>query len=366
MTLLRALPILFLLVAPALAAPPRQLALLAGGSGEPPGEALKDNFFVQDLKEYRSRLIARGWQVRVVLGARAGLLPGSRPATNANLRQAITNLLAKAQPGDHVLLLFHSHGREPESQWGQQSHSLVSEDRDASGVDPGFNLDAIEPWLNAAKARGVVIGLVDLSCYSGNTQALEGASCTVSLAAPHYVSICSGRAEERAFNSHFFQLPSPGPPISLEAQFLRAREADQNSINLPQISSRPTPALEQWDQLLTGLDPLDLTEDLKNYRAGAPPYDPKPLLQAIQASPAAPALKSRIAHTVEEMIKKRGELEKRMPDLARDLDERTLALHLPHEKKARKVSPGMLAELLEKIPLDDLQPLLRHDRSRRT
>src|SRR5205814_870973 len=123
--------------------------------------------------------------------------------------------------GDRVLLVFHSHGLKQRADWGQQSHSITSEDADASGSEPGFDLDRLQPALLDAAKRGVKTALVDLSCYSGASLALRGTACTATLASRKYVSLCSGRPEERLFASHFMKLPPAGTRVSLEEQFLK-------------------------------------------------------------------------------------------------------------------------------------------------
>ena len=333
-----------------------RFALLAGASGE----TAEPNFFDEDFKDVARQLGARGWKVRVVAGGRDGLLPGSRKASNANLLAGVRETLAEAQPGQEALLVFHSHGREREGYWGQRSHSIVSEELDNSGVDIGFDLDAIEPELLAAKARGVRVALVDLSCYSGSTQAIQGTACTVSLAASRYVSLCSGRGEERLFDARFFKFPAAGTAISLEEQYLVARRADRESINLPRISSRATPALKAWEDLLVDVDPLDTFEDLKNLNTQTPKLDRKALLAELDAwiaglgrAPATAAvvtqagvLRAEIARKLDTLLALRKQLTERMPALAKDYDDATAAFEVPG-RAPLKLGVGYLSELLQ-------------------
>lgn len=332
-----------------------RVAILAGASGE----TEEPNFFIEDLRGLQSSLSARGWKVSVVAGSRDGVLPGSLSASNKNLAKGVRETLASAKPGQEALVLFHSHGRERETYWGQRSHSIVSEDRDSSGSDPGFDLDAIEPELLKATARGVRVALVDLSCYSGATQSLHGPACTVSLAASRYVSLCSGRPEERHFNSRFFKLPPAGSPVNLETQFLEARRADQESINLPQISSRPTPALAGWEAFLLRADPLDTFEDLKNIKDGTPPFEPKNLLGEVDrwiaaqpgtaaANPALKSLRAEIALKLARALAVRKQLEGEMRPLAQEYDVPTLNVEIPG-RQTMKLGPAYLGEMLQAI-----------------
>lgn len=329
---------------------PARFALLAGASGE--GDA--DRFFLEDLAGFRSRLVDRGWSVRVVAGAegtregtdegggRRASFPESRPATNANLLEGVRETLAAAAPGQQGLIVFHSHGIEREAASGQRSHSITSEDRDPPGEDgspggarPGFDLDEIEPLLKDARSRGVRVALVDLSCYSGATRALQGPSCTVTLASRRYVSLCSGRPEERRFSSAFFALPAPGTVRDLETHFMEARRKDLASINLPEISSRPDPLEDAWDELFVEADPLDVHEDLRELRADARVFSTRRLTARLDAWLARSGAEGKgearasIVRELERLASLRARLTRMMPRLARDHDVADLEVPVP-------------------------------------
>lgn len=338
----------------------QRIAVLAGGAGEPDADG---GFLIQDLRDLGQALTARGWKVTAAAGPKDGLLPGAVRATNFNILRFTRTALRSADKGDEVLLVFHSHGLERESYWGQRSHSLVSEDRDPSGAEPGFDLDALDPDLEAARLRGARVGVVDLSCYSGATQRLRGPGCTLSLATPHYVSICSGRPEERTFSSRFIRIPGPGTPVSLESQFLAARLGDTESINLPQLSSRTTPAARQWDSLLRQMDPLDLKGNIGDFRTGAKAFDPGKLIQAVHRALAGSdltpsargALERRISREIRRLVVIRAKIEKSMPEMARTYDDETLRLELP-DRDAFPISPGYLVDLLDKVSVTNFNP----------
>jgi hypothetical protein len=311
----------------------RRLALLAGGSGE---DAPK-NFFVADLSDLKKALTARGWDVSVVAGA--------GKATHSALEAAAQKVLSRARPGDEVLLLFHSHGQPAERGWGQKSHSISSDDSDPSGAQPGFDLDRLERSFALARQRGLRVGFVDLSCYSGASQSLEGPACTVTLASSRYVSLCSGRPEEKHFSSRFFKLPAPGTPASLESQFLDARRADVGSVNLPAISSRTNPQRELWEDFLEKVDPLDVSDELYELRAGREPFNPRGLLASVKSQPTLPA-------AIEHAVSVRKELQERIPELARDYDAANLNIELPGGAHL-SISPAALSDLLDQSALKD-------------
>jgi hypothetical protein len=358
---MRVLSVLFISIAVVMAggcnrgAPPAapqstdRAAFLAGAAGE----EIEPNFFIEDFRDFSASLAKRGWVVSIAAGAKDGELPHSVRAGNAQLLGGVRRALESVKSGGQALLVFHSHGRQRESRWGQRSHSIVSEERDASGVDIGFDLDVIEPELLKAQARGVRVGLVDLSCYSGGAQVLNGAACTVTLAAADYISICSGREEERSFSSHFLKLPSG--PVSLEAQFLDARRKDVDSINLPQISSRVTPALSGWERFLREADPLDTYEELKNLQAGTRAFDARKLLGEVDAWIAKQGASKDLALLRAEIAKRLGavgairkQLEGELKGLAADYDDPALTIELEGRAPIH-LARASLAEALETV-----------------
>lgn len=238
-----------------------QYALIAGGSGE---DLKKENFFAADFKTYKEKLEKRNWQVTVLFDKDVGKVPGSQIATNKNIDDGINRIIEKLRPGDQVLLNFHAHGRDSELRWGAY-HSIVSED------PGGYSLSKLDEYAAAIKAKGATIAVVDLSCYSGHTQNLNHSTrdsnqyvergCVVSLASERYVSICSGDSASNSFTSAFINLPNPSVKINLEAHFLKSREKDFSSSNLPQISSITLPAKNFWDFFLSVGDPSSVSRE---------------------------------------------------------------------------------------------------------
>jgi hypothetical protein len=318
-------------------------ALLAGGSGEKDAD---QNFFLQDLTEFRQELADRGWKVSMAV-AQGSKKPPIQAASNGYMTAEAERVLKQARPGDQVLLLFHSHGIKQRADWGQKSHSITSEDEDENGNEPGFDLDRIEPALKEAATRGVKTAVVDLSCYSGATLALQGPVCTATLASRKYISLCSGRPEEHHFASMFLKLPKD--KISLEAQFLKARRADVDSINFPQISSRKTPHAEAWGEFLETVDPLDVYGDLEELRTGAKPFQASTLSGAIK-NPGRP-----FVDKLKSVLEIRAKLESAIPALAEDYDKEDLEFDLPTGEKL-KLAPASLADLLEAAAKKDPNP----------
>jgi hypothetical protein len=308
-------------------------AALIGGSGEKEVE----NFFIQDLRKLDEELRRQGWEVRVSAGSRAGLVQQSLPARGEMILRTVEQTIDASQAGDQVLLVIHSHGREREASLGQKTHSIVSEDQNAD-TDLGFDLDRLAPLIRKGKARGQIISVVDLSCYSGTIHALTDADCTVSLAATDYVSSCSGRPEERLFTSFFFDLPEAS--ITIEDQFLQARKKDLTSINFPQISSRITPHATLWTQLLYELDPLDVSGALAD-------------LQLLEASLETSRWKA-LGPSVEKLIQTRLQAETHIQKL-RAFHEGPIQL-LQLKDREVPVSPGRLGDWIAQLNEPNPEP----------
>lgn len=303
---------------------PVRLAFLAASNAE----SLEDAFFKEDLKEFSYRLRGRGWRIRWA------------PSSPQGWSAALENAQESLQEGDSFLVVLHGHGAEREVAFGQRTHTWMLDSR-------GIDVDSLQAPLQAANLRKIQTALVDLSCYSGATQAFQGASCTVTLAAPGYLSLCSGRPEERLFSSHFFDLPDAESKTNLESQFLSARQEEEKSTNLPQISSRTTPVLQLWDDLLRELDPLDAFEDLRNLRKSPQSLNPAKFQDRLLKIPGLTAtLRERFAIQLKQTFDARRELERQMDPLFQDYKDNRVQLSTPHG--SRHVTAGHLGDLLDR------------------
>ncbi len=303
---------------------PVRLAFLAASNAENP----EDSFFKKDLQEFSDRLRRRGWKL---LWA-----PSSPQGWAASLKHAQTSLKA----GDSFLVVLHGHGSEREIAFGQSTHTWMLDSR-------GIDLDSLQAPLQESSQRKIRTALVDLSCYSGATQAFQGASCTVTLAAPGYLSLCSGRPEERLFTSHFFELPEAPTKTDLETQFLSARKEEEKSTNLPQISSRTTPGLPFWDEVLRELDPLDVFEDLRNLRNLPHPLNEAKFQERISTIPGLSAShRERLAVQLKQAFNARRELERQIAPLIQDYRDHWVNISTPGGE--RKVTAGHLGDLLDR------------------
>ncbi len=160
--------------------------------------------------------------------------------TADSYKKLIENYKAKInsgelKSGDQLIIILDTHGAINEGQ--QISHMVASSDgRGASDLNnlkdaALVNVDDLQSLVNLASAKGIKLGLVDLSCHSGSTQNLKVPNvCIISATGPvHYSYIGEG-----TFGNYFLENLTSG--TSLEEAFLKARLASTDS-GFPMIST---------------------------------------------------------------------------------------------------------------------------------
>jgi len=149
--------------------------------------------------------------------------------------------------GDQLLLTFNGHGSKQKGD--QEGHSV-------SLSDGEFDLDLLSPLIEELTQKGINVGFVDLSCFSGHSQKLfDDEVCKVTLSSESYYGWDPG--EDKGFIFDFLQnLPDKKQKISLETHFLNARKDDLVLANFPQISSIVTPAKDYFNAIFYSRDPL--------------------------------------------------------------------------------------------------------------
>ncbi len=223
----------------------KKRAVLVGGTGE---EFAKENVFTKDFAKFRGNLEKRGWNVEVNFDGPKFRLPNANLATNENIKASLANVETSSHAGDEVLLFFHGHGQKKSG--GQKTHNFITEDQN------GFDMDALQDTAARLTAKGVKVAVVDLSCYSGNTQALDlPSACVLTLGSKDYVTVCSDADNASAFTSAFTDFNAADRGLNLQDQFLKARKFDTKSPNFPQLSSLVTPARPAFDRFLKSTDP---------------------------------------------------------------------------------------------------------------
>jgi hypothetical protein len=235
-------------------APAAKYATLVGGSSDDPSErpAFRKNF-----DTLNRGLLARGWETQVLFSDGDPKMP-AREASRELIQTAVDDIAEKAGRGDQVLYFFCGHGtprqdrRGGRGRPGEASHALQ--------IQGGFfSLDNLREDLRTLHDKGARVAVVDLSCFSGATQATDFTSraTVVTLAATRYVSQCGTYDRTGIFTQKFVKLPRAEKEISLLDQFLSARVADPESANFAQISCVPAPATAAWQSLWYATDPAN-------------------------------------------------------------------------------------------------------------
>lgn len=171
--------------------------------------------------------------------------------TEENYKKLIEDYTKKINSGeitnsDQLMIIINSHGAEKSSSTkGEATHKIsaanVKKAAGSSGIKDYDNLegstlvslDALAALVKLTNEKGIKLGIVDMSCHSGNTQALKNNApntCIITSTGPvHY-----GFSGPTAFNSKFISNLKPG--VSLEQAFLNARASAQD-YGYPMIST---------------------------------------------------------------------------------------------------------------------------------
>jgi hypothetical protein len=143
--------------------------------------------------------------------------------------------------GDELMVLIDSHGAQNN---GEKTHSIgvgaasPVTDRDTLEGTDKVNLDSLQELKALAEAKHIKLAIVDLSCHSGNTQALaDDSTCVVSATGPMQYAYSQ-------FSQNFTNGMKSGR--SLEDVFLDARK-EEDYASFPMISS---PAGKELDDRL--------------------------------------------------------------------------------------------------------------------
>ena len=134
-------------------------AVIIGGSGE---DFKTENFFLHDFDRFNRSLRERGFKITNIFDReKTANKFQAKSATNKNISDSIEEVTKRAKKGDQILIMFHTHG-VAKAFFNEIGHSVSTESGES-------HLSKLLPNLQRTKAK---ILLVDLSCYSGNTQQL--------------------------------------------------------------------------------------------------------------------------------------------------------------------------------------------------
>ncbi len=223
-----------------------------GGSGEPhktwdgrPNETTIFDAGLERMGQFhrshpsiRTEVLFNGGHSQTEELARRGF-GGSRPFTAQSFYQIIEEYKRKLNAGEikngeNILINLYSHGATRDA--GESSHKIAAGSGPLTNYDDmagttTVSVDALKSLRDLAKSKGVKIGIVDLSCHSGNTLALaDENTCVISATGPNHYS----GAGSMSFGAVFSGALRPGK--SLEDAYLTAR-SQFNDASFPMISS---------------------------------------------------------------------------------------------------------------------------------
>lgn len=228
-----------------------------GGSGEPQGA---DTIFDSTAEMLGKNLQSSQWKYQVAFNGGHSKTESilatnfSRPVaptthfTEANYKKMIADYKAKIisgeiSSGDQLVIVIDTHGAaKTDSSLTHQvavtsanknSKSGISDYNNLSGSET-VSLDALQEIVKLTNDKGIKLGIIDMSCHSGNTQSLKKNApntCIVTSTGPdHY-----GFAGSETFNGKLWESFKPG--VSLEQAFLEAR-ANARDNGYPMISTQ--------------------------------------------------------------------------------------------------------------------------------
>ena len=241
--------------------------LVMGGGGEPTGA---NTIFDGSLKTISDRVKGSDWKYQMSFnGGHSGTeeilkshfpAPESPPTkfTEDAFNNLIQNykakiLMGQLKPGSQLMIIIDSHGAMKIK--GEDTHKIALSGK--SGTDDLLNLtgaslvslDNLQSLAKLASESGVKLAVVDLSCHSGNTQALKAiapnACIITSTSGQHF-----GYTGPQSFSENFLKGLKKGE--TLESIFLKAR-ASSTTADYPMISTEENEKI--MAQVYAGITP---------------------------------------------------------------------------------------------------------------
>ncbi|MES2527729.1 MAG: hypothetical protein V4598_11605 [Bdellovibrionota bacterium] len=225
-----------------------------GGSGEP--HNVETTIFDAGLErmgqfhrshpDIKSEVLFNGGHAQTEDIARRGF-GGSRPFTAQGYYQIIEEYKRKLNSGEirngeKILINLYSHGATRDH--GETTHKIAAGSGPITNYDDmagttTVSVDALKSLRDLAKAKGVKLGIIDLSCHSGNSLNIaDDNTCVISATGPDHYS-GAGTSSFGALISGSLQSGK-----SLEEAFLTARAGFADS-SFPMISSPAGKEIQQ-------------------------------------------------------------------------------------------------------------------------
>lgn len=229
-----------------------------GGGGEPQGSSTIFDGTVESLgKNFQNS----NWQYQVSFNGghsqtesliSANFTKPVKPVTpfsGDNYKKLIQDYITKInsgeiKSGDQMMVIINSHGAE-KTDGKETTHKIALGNEKPSQAKQGISnydslsgsdvvsLDSLQELVKLTNQKGIKLGIVDMSCHSGNTQALKKDApntCIITSTGPvHY-----GFSGATTFNGKLAEKLKPG--VNLEDAFLSAR-AEALDYGYPMIST---------------------------------------------------------------------------------------------------------------------------------
>lgn len=279
MSLIKFIPLLFLISMNLYARSNHMIVM--GGGGEPAG---KKTIFDKEIKNVANFVKkSNSWNVSSTYNGghsntekliRSGLEKSkpNKPFTQDSFEEMLSQYEDKIRKGeiksgDQLLVFISSHGAEKKE--GEKSHSIATSGGAATNLktlegSKTVSLDRLQKLIDVAKSKKIKLGILDFSCHSGHTLALDNPdTCIISSSGPENFAYVDS---DSTFSTRFTKLMSSGR--SLEEVFLKSFIGKDDS-SFPMISSPPgkeiqrelhdllNPYLYQWNprEILNKLSP---------------------------------------------------------------------------------------------------------------
>lgn len=231
--------------------------VIFGGSGDPKGPT---TIFDENIETLGKNLSNSNWKYQAAFNgghsetesilARNYKNPvaPTREFTKQNYESIIADyknkiLSGEIKSGDQLMIVIDTHGAQ---KVGNEKTHLVSAngatEKPSSNGGINYNtlsgsdlvsLDSLEEIVKITNEKGIKLGIIDMSCHAGNTQALKQNApntCVITASGPVHYSY----AGSTSFSGQFWNELKPGK--NLEEVFLSARLKAQD-VAFPMIST---------------------------------------------------------------------------------------------------------------------------------
>ena len=234
--------------------------LIMGGGGEPAGASTQ---FDEVMSSFgRENLKNSNWKYEVSFN-------GGHSTTENMLRQSYPNpsaqtsaftkdnyskminsyktkiLMGEIKSGDQMMIIINTHGARKIND--EKTHYIATSGGTSGPIDLNdlsgaalANLDDLGELAAIAGKNGIKLGIVDMSCHSGETLELKKIApnaCIVAASGPKHFSFIG----PNTFSGLFLKNLKPG--VSLEKAFLSARSSTGTEASFPMISTEENSAI---------------------------------------------------------------------------------------------------------------------------